>query len=101
MPLHIQEPAIKNHIRVLGLLCSSDGKESACNAGDLNSITGSGRPFLRREWQPTPIFLAGEFYEQISLVGCSPWGCKESGMTKQLTLRLLQVTQDCYGFVQF
>ena len=39
MPLHIQEPAIKNHISVLGLLCSSDGKESACNAGDLNSIT--------------------------------------------------------------
>ena len=25
------------------LSCSSDGKESACNAGDLSSIPGSGR----------------------------------------------------------
>ena len=31
----------------------------------------------RREWQPTPIFLPGEFYGQRSLVGCSPWGRKE------------------------
>ena len=43
MPLHIQEPAIKNHISVLGLLCSSDGKESACNTGDPGSIPGLGR----------------------------------------------------------
>jgi len=27
----------------LGLSCSSDGKESACNAGDLDSIPGLGR----------------------------------------------------------
>ena len=28
----------------------------------------------RREWQPTPVFLPGEFHGQRSLVGCSPWG---------------------------
>ena len=28
----------------------------------------------RREWLPTPVFLPGEFHEQRSLVGCSPWG---------------------------
>ena len=28
---------------VLGLPCGSDGKESACNAGDLASIPGLGR----------------------------------------------------------
>ena len=28
----------------------------------------------RREWQPTPVFLSGEFHEQRSLVGYSPWG---------------------------
>ena len=36
----------------------------------------------RREWQPTPVFLPGESLGQRSLVGYSPWGCKESDMTK-------------------
>ena len=36
----------------------------------------------RREWQPTPIFLPGEFHGQRSLVGYSPWGHKESNMTE-------------------
>ena len=39
----------------------------------------------RREWQPTPVFLPGESHGQRSLVGYSPWGCKESDMTEQLT----------------
>ena len=36
----------------------------------------------RRKWQPTPIFLSGEFHGQRSLVGSSPWGPKESDMTE-------------------
>ena len=32
----------------------------------------------RREWQPTPVSLPREFQGQRSLVGYSPWGCKES-----------------------
>ena len=28
----------------------------------------------RREWQPTPVFLPGEFHGQRSLVGYHPWG---------------------------
>ena len=40
----------------------------------------------RREWQPTPVFLPGEFHGQKSLVGHSPWGRKESDMTEGLTL---------------
>ena len=28
----------------------------------------------RREWQPTPVFLSGEFYGQRILVVYSPWG---------------------------
>ena len=31
----------------------------------------------RREWSPTPVFLPGEFHEQRSLAGCSPWGHEE------------------------
>ena len=40
----------------------------------------------RRAWQPTPVFLPGESHKQRSLVGYSPWSCKESDMTKRLTL---------------
>ena len=34
----------------------------------------------RREWQPTPVFLPGEFHGQRNLVGYSPWGRQESDM---------------------
>ena len=36
----------------------------------------------RREWQPTPVILPGESHGQKSLVGCSPWGCKELDVTE-------------------
>ena len=38
----------------------------------------------RRKWQPTPLFLPGEFHGQSCLEGYSPWGCKESYRTEQL-----------------
>ena len=34
----------------------------------------------RREWQPTLVFLLGEFHGQRSLAGYSPWGHKELDM---------------------
>ena len=43
---------------------------------------------LGREWQPTPVFLLGEFPGQKSLVGYSPYGHKELDVTEQLTLLL-------------
>ena len=36
----------------------------------------------RRQWQPTPVLLPGEFHGQRSPVGYSPWGQKELDMTK-------------------
>ena len=39
----------------------------------------------RRKWQPTPGFLPGEPHGQRSLVGYSPWSCKESDTTEQLS----------------
>ena len=39
----------------------------------------------RRKWQPAPVFLPGKFHGQRSLVGYSPWGCKESDMTERLS----------------
>ena len=38
----------------------------------------------RRHWHPTPVLLPGKSHGQRSLVGCSPWGCKESDTTEQL-----------------
>ena len=40
----------------------------------------------RRKWQPTAVFLPGEFHGQRSLVGYSPWGRKESDTTERLHL---------------
>ena len=41
--------------------------------------------YWRRKWHPTPVLLPGESHARRSLVGCSPWGRKESDTTKQLT----------------
>ena len=38
----------------------------------------------RREWQPTPVFLSGEFHGQRSLASYSPWGFKESDTAERL-----------------
>ena len=43
-----------------------------------------GRIPWRRKWQPTPALLPGKFHRWKSLVGYSPWDCKESDMTEQL-----------------
>ena len=42
----------------------------------------------RKEWQPTPVFLPGEFHGQRNLMGYSPWSHKESGTTDQLRISL-------------
>ena len=49
----------------------------------------------RRKWQPTPVFLPRESHGQRSLVGYSPWGCKESDMTEATlhTCRKLRCAQ--------
>ena len=37
----------------------------------------------RRQWQPTPVFLPGEFQGRGSLVGCRLWGRTESDTTEE------------------
>ena len=36
----------------------------------------------RRQWHPTPVLLPGKSHGWRSLVGCSRWGCEESGTTE-------------------
>ena len=38
----------------------------------------------RRQWHPTPVLLPGKSHGWRSLVGCSPWGRKESDTTERL-----------------
>ena len=63
-------------------------KKPPANAGDKTQETrhkrcgfdpSVGKIPWRRKWQPTPLFLPGEFHGQTSLVGYSPWGCKRIG----------------------
>ena len=57
-------------------------KNLPTSAGEVRDVGGK---IPWREWQPTPVFLPGEFHGQRSLVGYSPWGLKESDMTERLT----------------
>ena len=65
----------------VGVPGGSDGKEPACNAGDLGSI-----PRLRRspgEWNGNPLeYACLENPTDRSLAGFSLWGHKESDMTE-------------------
>ena len=66
----------------------SEGKKSACDAGDQGSFNPwVGKIRWRSKWLPTPVFLPGEFHGQRSLVGYSRWGCKESDTSKKLRFR--------------
>ena len=67
-----------------GIVMAQRLKASACNAGDLGSISGSGRFPWRRKWQPTPVFLPGESHGWRNLVGYSPRGHKELDTTERL-----------------
>ena len=44
----------------------------------------------RRAWQHAPVFLPGKSHGQRSLAGCTPWGRKESDMTKATEHALTQ-----------
>ena len=52
---------VKNLLAMQGTWVQSLGREDA----------------LERKWQLIPVFLPGESHGQRSLVGYSPWACKE------------------------
>ena len=54
----------------------------ACNAGDPNSIPGSGRSPGEGIGYPLQYSCLESPHGQRSLVGYSPWGHKESDMTE-------------------
>ena len=68
----------------LGFPGGSAGKESACNAGDLSLIPGLGSSPEGEYGNPRQYSCLENPHGQRSLVGYSPWGLKESGMTEWL-----------------
>ena len=48
----------------------------------------------RRKWQPIPVFLPGESHGQRSLMGYSPWGCKQSDIISQLSTHIGIIVRD-------
>ena len=53
----------------------------------------------RRAWQPTPVFLPGEFNGQRRLVGLSPCGGKELNRTEQLSTETYTSRDDGYMII--
>ena len=70
---------------LLGFPGGSDGKESACNAGDLDSILGLGWSPGGGHGNPLQYSCLENPHGQRSLASCNPWGCKELDRTKWLS----------------
>ena len=70
------EKGIATHSSILGgFPGGSDGKESACSAGDPGLIPGSGRsPGERNVNTLQYSCLENQSHGQRSLEGCGPWG---------------------------
>ena len=63
----------------------SDGKEYACNVGDLGLIPELGRSPGGGHGNPLQYHCLENPDGQRSLAGCSPWGCKALDVTEQLS----------------
>ena len=72
----------RTNIIYQGFPHGSVGQESACNAGDLGLIPGLGRSPRGGQGNALQYSCLENPYEQRSLAGYSPWGCKESDMTE-------------------
>ena len=68
------------------------GKESACQCRKCRFDSWSGKILCRRKWQPTSVFLPGNFHGQRSLAGCSPW-IAESDMTACMHCTTISISQ--------
>ena len=85
--LYLQVP-----ITYLGLPWDSDGKASACSAGDPGSIPGSGRSPGEGNGNPLQYSCLKNSMDcrLRSLAGDSPWSRKESDSTERLYYYILE-----------
>ena len=85
------------HFRVL-----DKSPDSGPGRGPPSCNTGVRKIPWRRKWQPTQVFLPGESHGQRRLVGYSLWGCRDSDITKRLSMHALYhmylaKTEKCRG----
>ena len=73
---------IQQSYYLFGFPGGSDGKESACNVGDLGLIPGLGRSPGEGHGNPFRYPCLENSMDRRSLVGYSPWGHKESNATE-------------------
>ena len=66
----------------IGFPGGSGSKESACNVGDLGSISGIGRSPGGRHGNPLQCSCLENPHGERSLVGYSPWAHRVSDMTE-------------------
>ena len=74
--------ALSDNKHLLGFPSGSDGKESACNVGDLVLISG----LVRSPGEGNGSPLQHSCLENPMARGYSPWGHKEWDTTERLTL---------------
>ena len=67
-----------------GFCSGSDGKRICVLRRRPRFDPWVGKMPWRRKWKPIPVFLPGKSHGQRSLLGYSPWGCKELDTTYQL-----------------
>ena len=68
-------------------------KESTCNAGDLGLIPGLGRSSGGGHGNPLQYSSLENPHRQRSLVGYSPWGCKELDTTERLSIAHIKIME--------
>ena len=73
-------------ITLEGFPGGSGVKNLPVNVGDAGSIPGSGRSPGEGNGNGLQYSCLGKSHGQRSLVGYSPWGCKESDMTERLNV---------------
>ena len=74
-----------------GLPRGLSGKGHTCQCRRQGFDPYVGKIPWRRKWQLMPVFLPGKPHGQRSLAGYSPWGCKESDTTEQLSMHARSV----------
>ena len=84
--IHFEE----SELYITGFPVALTVKNLSANAGDARGAVP-----VCRQWHSTPVFLPGKFHRQRSLVGYSPWRCKELDSAEQRNNSV--VSQDMSG----
>ena len=95
-----QFPHLLDEITVL-LPGGSDGKEPAYNVGDMRSTPGLGRSPGEGPGNPLQYFCLENPYGHSSLVGSSPWSCKELDTTEWVRTKNIWLLQEWNRLIKF